>query len=147
MRLSRDGDILASCSHDQSIKFWNVSHLRHYKWILEVKRGALPWTTRQTTSLLIFSAFPQSTLDSRRYHKEKKEPRRNREGEDMNLIEDDFNYLTENLKGALVRHTVVFVYMWELAYYILFRARRNKGNPVELQQIIKHTSGTQLTVK
>ena len=28
MRLSRDGDILASCSHDQSIKFWNVSHLK-----------------------------------------------------------------------------------------------------------------------
>lgn len=28
MRLSRDGDILASCSHDQSIKFWDVSHLK-----------------------------------------------------------------------------------------------------------------------
>lgn len=28
MRLSRDGDILASCSHDQNIKFWNVSHLK-----------------------------------------------------------------------------------------------------------------------
>ena len=29
MRLSRDGDTLASCSHDQSIKFWDVSHLRN----------------------------------------------------------------------------------------------------------------------
>ena len=28
MRLSRDGDTLASCSHDQSIKFWDVSHLK-----------------------------------------------------------------------------------------------------------------------
>ena len=28
MRLSRDGDTLASCSHDQTIKFWDVSHLK-----------------------------------------------------------------------------------------------------------------------
>ena len=28
MRLSRDGDMLASCSHDQTIKFWDVRHLK-----------------------------------------------------------------------------------------------------------------------
>lgn len=27
MRLSRDGNTLASCSHDQTVKFWDVSHL------------------------------------------------------------------------------------------------------------------------
>ena len=44
-------------------------------WILEVKRGTLPWTTRQTTSLLIFSGFtlPQSSLDSRQYEEEEEE--------------------------------------------------------------------------
>ena len=36
MRLSRDGDILASCSHDQSIKFWDVSHLK----TINVDRGS-----------------------------------------------------------------------------------------------------------
>lgn len=30
MRLSRDGNILASCSHDQMIKFWDVSHLKGF---------------------------------------------------------------------------------------------------------------------
>lgn len=29
MRLSRDGNTLASCSHDQSIKFWDVSHVKN----------------------------------------------------------------------------------------------------------------------
>ncbi|XP_058947791.2 WD repeat-containing protein 55-like [Pocillopora verrucosa] len=28
MRISSDGNTLASCSHDQSIKFWDVSHLK-----------------------------------------------------------------------------------------------------------------------
>ena len=28
MRLSRDGNILASCSHDQTVKFWDVSCLK-----------------------------------------------------------------------------------------------------------------------
>lgn len=28
MRMSSDGNTLASCSHDQSIKFWDVSHLK-----------------------------------------------------------------------------------------------------------------------
>lgn len=28
MRISRDGNTLASCSHDQSVKFWDVSHLK-----------------------------------------------------------------------------------------------------------------------
>ena len=28
IRLSRDGCLLASCSHDQKIKFWGVGHLK-----------------------------------------------------------------------------------------------------------------------
>ncbi|KAK3735914.1 hypothetical protein QZH41_009151 [Actinostola sp. cb2023] len=28
IRLSRDGNLLASCSHDQTVKFWNVDHLK-----------------------------------------------------------------------------------------------------------------------
>lgn len=28
MRISSDGNTLASCSYDQSIKFWDVSHLK-----------------------------------------------------------------------------------------------------------------------
>ena len=82
---------------------------------------------------------PQSTLDSRRYHKEKKEPRRNREGEDMNLIEDDFNYLTENLKGPW-SGTPLFLFTCESLPIIFYSEHiETKGTTVELQQIIKHT--------
>ncbi|XP_031551133.1 WD repeat-containing protein 55-like [Actinia tenebrosa] len=28
IRLSRDGNLIASCSHDQSVKFWNIEHLK-----------------------------------------------------------------------------------------------------------------------
>ena len=29
LRLSRDGNLLASCSHDQTVKFWNIEHLKN----------------------------------------------------------------------------------------------------------------------
>lgn len=28
IRLSRDGNLIASCSHDQTVKFWNIEHLK-----------------------------------------------------------------------------------------------------------------------
>ncbi|EDO47048.1 predicted protein [Nematostella vectensis] len=28
LRLSRDGNLLASCSHDQTVKFWDIEHLK-----------------------------------------------------------------------------------------------------------------------
>lgn len=57
----------------------------------------MPWTTRQMTSLLIFSFFnfPQSSLDWKRHEEEEEEeePGGNRKGEDMNLIGGDFKRL------------------------------------------------------
>lgn len=46
MRLSRDGDLLASCSHDQSIKFWDVSHLQS----LSVDPGGKKGTVTETAA-------------------------------------------------------------------------------------------------
>jgi len=84
-------------------------------WILEVRRGTRPWTTWQTTSLLIFSIFsvftiPQSSLDWRRYEEEEREPGGNRKGEYMNLMISTGFYLTDNLNYRIKK-------LWSVTWY------------------------------